>query len=98
MKSRLCQLIALALFSTGAQAVSLHFNILTPTGGQRGTEIELTCYGSHLKGTKGVLFYTPGMEAVDIQDVDENSVKMKVKIAADCGLGEHSMRLWTASG
>ena len=98
MKNWFCQITALALFIGGADAASPGFSGLSPTGGQRGTEVEVSFQGERLGDARGVLFYTPGIEAGDLKAVSENQFTAKVKIPADCPLGEHPLRLWTASG
>ena len=98
MKNWHRQITALAFFASGANAASPHFSGLSPTGGQRGTEVEVAFQGERLWDARGVLFYTPGIEAGDLKAVSENQFTAKVKIPADCPLGEHPLRLWTASG
>jgi pre-peptidase len=98
MKRILQQLTALALFAAGAHAASPGFSGLNPNGGQRGTEVEVTFSGARLGDAKGVLCYTPGIEIGDVKVVNDGNFTAKVKIPADCPLGEHAMRLWTATG
>src|SRR2546422_1037348 len=82
----------------GANAASPTFSALNPNGGQRGAEVDVTFNGSRLGDAKGVLCYTPGIEIGDVKVVNDSSFTAKVKIPADCPLGEHPMRLWTATG
>ena len=69
-----------------------------PIGGQRGTEIEVTFSGARLGDAQEIIFYKPGVTATAITKVDDNSVKAKLKIAADSALGWHDLRLRTATG
>ena len=71
---------------------------IRPVGGQRGTEIEVTLSGARLGDAKEILYYQPGITTVSITKVDDNNVKAKLKIAADCPLGLHDLRVRTATG
>jgi hypothetical protein len=71
---------------------------ITPRGAQRGTEAVIQFNGGRLSDTKEVLFYDPGITVTKLQVVNDGQVKATVKIAADCRLGEHAMRLRSASG
>jgi hypothetical protein len=71
---------------------------ITPRGGQRGTEMAMLFSGARLSDAKEILFYTPGFSVTKLEVVNDNQVKATVKIAADCALGEHAMRIRTASG
>jgi hypothetical protein len=44
------------------------------------------------------LFYSPGFTVSKLEVINDNQVKATVQIAADCQLGEHAMRVRTASG
>ncbi|HLF93237.1 MAG TPA: peptidase [Planctomycetota bacterium] len=81
-----------------ACADSPNLGRITPRGGQRGTELELTLSGSQLKDAKEVFLYKTGLEILSLEATGDGAVKLKVKIAADAPLGEHPMRLRTASG
>ncbi|MFO0828331.1 MAG: PPC domain-containing protein [Phycisphaerales bacterium] len=69
-----------------------------PTGGQRGTTVKLALVGERLAGAQELLFYGAGIGAANVANVDEKTVTAEVTIAGDCGLGEHPLRLRTASG
>ncbi|HEX5177585.1 MAG TPA: hypothetical protein VFV83_11170, partial [Chthoniobacteraceae bacterium] len=68
-----------------------------PAGGQRGAEGEIECRGGNLEDAKGLLFDEPGFEATAVA-AEKNKFKVKVKVAADARLGEHTFRVITASG
>ncbi len=70
---------------------------ILPRGGQRGTEVTLTFNGARLADAQEVLCYSPGLQFAKL-DAKDNQVKVSVKIAADCRLGEHAVRLRTATG
>ena len=44
------------------------------------------------------MWYEPGLEALKLSLVTNKVVRAQVKIAADCGLGEHHVRVRTATG
>ncbi len=71
---------------------------LTPRGVQRGTDAEVIFSGARLEDAQEVLFYEPGISVVKLEAVNTNSVKVMLKIAPDCQLGAHRLRLRTASG
>jgi hypothetical protein len=72
-------------------------NVL-PTGGQRGTEIELSFTGDRLQDTEEIIFHEPGIQMVKLLSATNKTVKAQVRIAPDCSLGEHHLRLRTATG
>lgn len=93
-----CLCIAFACVSAAwVQAASPVFNGLSPRGGQRGTEIDVTLSGGQLNDAQEVLFYEPGISVTSLK-AEANNVKVKFKIAADAPLGSHRMRIRTATG
>jgi hypothetical protein len=71
---------------------------VSPRGAQRGTEAVLTLSGARLEDAKEAMFYSPGFSVSKLEVVNGSAVRATVKIAADCKLGEHALRLRTASG
>ncbi|MEY2880869.1 MAG: hypothetical protein RLZZ15_3249 [Verrucomicrobiota bacterium] len=95
------RLIAGALFLLGtvtAHAVAPNFTATSPAGGQRGTEIEITLRGERLADAQEIIFYGDGLTAEPITGATATQAKAKIKIAPDCRLGEHALRVRTASG
>lgn len=84
--------------SAFTHAATPNLSAIRPVGGQRGTEIEVVFSGARLGDAQQVLWYQPGIETLSITKVDDNSVKAKLKIAPDCPLGLHDLRLRTATG
>lgn len=78
-------------------AVSPKFNATSPAGAQRGTETDIRFNGQRLEDTQEIVFYSPGFEVLKLEPTN-NVVKARVKIAPDCRLGEHLVRLRTATG
>ncbi len=72
---------------------------LTPRGGSRGATVEVEIHGRELKDTREVLFYQPGLKAVAITPGPKpaESVKVKIQIAPNCAVGEHALRVRTAT-
>jgi hypothetical protein len=88
----------LLLAVSAAQAASPNLSSLRPVGGQRGTEVEINLIGARLGDAKEILYYQPGIAATELKVVNDGHVKAKVKIAPDCRLGLHDLRLRTATG
>lgn len=84
--------------AVSAQAASPTLAQIVPGGGQRGTEIEVICEGGRLDDAKGLLFYSRGLEVTSVSEAAGGKFKAKIKIAPDAALGEHSVRVWTATG
>ena len=91
-------LLALALSAVTAGAVAPALQTTTPTGLQRGTEAELRFNGTRLADTKEVLLYESGVKVLELKEIKDNVVVARVKVEADSPLGEHKVRLRTASG
>jgi len=89
--------LAALLVATAAHAVGPRLTNILPTGGQRGTELEIRFTGQRLDDTKEIVFYTPGLSVASMEP-GTNRLKATLKIAADCRLGEHQIRLRTATG
>ncbi|HMP18284.1 MAG TPA: PPC domain-containing protein, partial [Gemmatales bacterium] len=79
-------------------AASPFLGVITPRGGQRGTEVEFHFHGARLKDVQEILCYTPGFTVGKIDVVNDNVIKTKIQIAADARLGQHCFRVRTASG
>jgi hypothetical protein len=90
-------LVALAVPSL-ASAADPRIRFIKPVGAQRGTEVEVTVAGNRLGDAQAIFWYQPGIETGAITKVDDNSVKVKLKLAADCPLGLHDFRVRTAGG
>jgi hypothetical protein len=80
------------------RAASPSLGGISPRGAQRGKEATLLFSGARLSDAREILFCTPGFSVTKLHVVNDGQVKATVKIAADCWLGEHAMRVRTASG
>ncbi len=94
-----CALLAFCAF-TGSPAVGASPSVasIAPRGGQRGTEAVLLFIGARLSDAKEIHFYSPGFTVNKLEIVNDGQVKATVAIATDCRLGEHAMRLRSATG
>ncbi len=81
-----------------AFAATPTLSAIRPVGGQRGTELEITLSGARLGDALEIMYYQPGITTVSLKKVDDNNVKARFKIAPDCPLGLHDLRLRTATG
>jgi hypothetical protein len=81
-----------------AFAASPSLTAVRPVGGQRGTELDVVFSGARLGDAREIFFYQPGITAVSIKKVDDNSVTVRLKIAANAPLGLHDLRVRTATG
>lgn len=88
--------LLLATAVAGASTPSLAR--IFPRGGQLGSELDVTFNGERLKDVQGLFLYKPGLDVIKIDPVSDTSVKIRIRIAADAPLGEHPIRLRTATG
>jgi len=91
-------LAALLLMTVSALAVAPQLVSISPAGAQRGTELEMSFKGERLQDAEEIICYEPGIEVVKLSSVTNQSVRAQVKIAPDCSLGEHHLRLRAATG
>jgi len=90
--------LGLAAAFTTALAIDPRLGSVSPPGVQAGTEVELSFNGSRLNDAEEILFYKKGFEVLKIEETAANRVRVKVKVAADCPLGEHPVRVRTKGG
>ena len=79
-------------------AFSPELHLIEPRGGQRGTEVDVQFLGKRLENAYEILFYEPGISFSSFTKNEAAVVEAKLVIAADAMLGEHSLRVRTASG
>ncbi|WP_165219077.1 peptidase [Aquisphaera insulae] len=90
--------LAFAPTAPAARGASPSLTALRPTGGQRGTELDVVLSGARLGDAKELVWYQPGIAVASITKLDDNSVKARLKIAPDAPVGLHDLRLRTATG
>lgn len=91
-------LIGVVCAASAAHASTPQLNRILPRGGQRGTELDVIFGGQRLKDAQEVIFYDKGIEATKLEVTKLEQVNVHFKIAQDCRLGEHRMRLRCTSG
>jgi len=90
-------LLGCAIAATSVRAASPSVGSITPVGAQRGTETEVSFNGARLADAQEILFYSPGISVTSLEPAD-GAVKAKLAIAPDCRIGQHAMRVRTATG
>jgi hypothetical protein len=90
--------VSLCLCGDPVFAASPSLGSVMPRGVQRGTEVTFTLGGARLGDAAEVMFYSPAFTVTKLEVVNDGAVKATVKIAPDCRLGEHALRLRTRSG
>ncbi len=89
-----------AILTGSALGASPRVKAIYPSGGQRGTEVEVSFNADRLEDARELLFDAPGFKAVEIIKPDEKnkSVRIKIGVPSDAKLGEHQFRVVTDSG
>ena len=88
-----CFLLALAI-----HAATPTISNVMPRGGQRGSTLEVTISGARLNDAQEIFFHSQGIQADKIAPVSASKFKATFVIAADAKLGQHELRVRTASG
>ena len=89
---------AVCTLPTWVWAVSPSLNNIMPRGGQRGTDVQVTFQGGNLADAVDLMFHDPGIQLVSIDGKEGGKVTATLKIAPDCQLGTHPIRVRTATG
>jgi hypothetical protein len=74
---------------------------LLPRGGSQGATVEVEFHGFSLEDPKQILFYEPGIATAGNfvpYAKPGDGFKVKFQIARDCPVGEHVLRVRTATG
>ncbi len=95
------RLLLLAAMTAATLAADTQYMVdyLLPRGGARGSSVTVEFHGRSLENPKEILFYGAGIEASSFAPYGQPGTGFKVKfqIAADCALGEHVLRVRTAT-
>lgn len=87
------------LFSLLAEAVSPSLVTIMPRGIPRGAETEVTLVGDNLADAVDIMFHDTGIELVSITpQEDGKAAKAVLRVAADCPVGAHGIRVRTRTG
>lgn len=89
--------IAALLLACQAYAGTPRVTHAYPSGGQRGTEVDVVFGGSNLADARDVLFDEPGFQVTTVKN-EPARFTTKVKIAPEARVGEHLYRVVTGSG
>src|SRR6202034_4230847 len=57
-----------------------------------------TLSGARLGDAQEIIYYQTGITTVSLKKLDDNNVRARIKLAADCALGIHDLRVRTATG
>jgi len=99
MRNSLLPFISIVCCAVGpALAAAPELHRVDPPGGTRGTEMDLTLRGKRLADAQEILFYDGGIEVLSITSPRPDMAVAKMRIAPTCRLGEHALRLRTATG
>src|SRR5262249_6372693 len=90
--------LPMVLLALPVSAVAPKLSSTAPAGGQRGTELDLKLNGARLDDAQEIVFYSPGIQVLKFDASKTNSIKARIRIAPDCRLGEHPLRVRTATG
>ncbi len=94
----LASLCAFGVLCGESFAANPQLTTVLPRGWQRGTEKELTFTGANLGDAQEVLVYYPGVAVKSLKVINPTTLAVAVSIAPDCRLGEHAVRVRTATG
>jgi hypothetical protein len=81
-----------------ALAASPQLSAFNPAGIQRGADTDVTISGQRLQDARGLLVYTPGIQVLSMQPLDPGHLRARLRVLPDSPLGEHEVRVWTATG
>ena len=73
-------------------------NFPVPRGVQRGADAEMIISGGNLSDSQEIFFYSPGFTVAKLDIVNNTQIKASLKVAPDTRLGEHILRVRTATG
>src|SRR4051794_31006767 len=91
----LCVLLLVTCARAGAASPVL--TSVLPRGAQRGSEADVVFAGDRLADAKEVIFYSTGLSVKKLDVASPQQLKVKIAIAADAPLGEHPLRVRTAT-
>ena len=91
-------IILVLLCAEFAGAVNPGLSTVLPRGGQRGTDVEVTFHGSNLADAVDVFFHDPGITVKEVKEAAAGTFKVVLGIAPEADLGNHRLRVRTATG
>src|SRR5437773_9734221 len=95
------RLILLGTLAAASLAAEPRYMIdyLLPRGGGLGATVTVEFHGAFLDNPREILFYQPGIKAGEFVPFAKpgDGFKVKFQIASDCPVGEHVLRVRTAT-
>lgn len=101
MRTASCLLVTIAAVMVAAtsNAADPVISRLEPQGGQRGSEVTVRILGDRLAADpQGLLLNESGIELLEIKPLGDKHAQARLKLADDCPVGRHALRVRTASG
>ncbi|MGK0203075.1 MAG: hypothetical protein ACI9S9_002148, partial [Planctomycetota bacterium] len=95
---RLRLLCTLLLAAVATPSVAQELRLLLPTGGSRGQQVKVVCYGTFLKDVQSVVWLREGIEVEKIQAGRADRVTLHLRIPENCEFGSYMFALHTARG
>ena len=97
------KLVLLGVAAAGVVCADPRYMIdyVLPRGGSQGASVDVEFHGFALENPRQVLFYGPGITAAgDLRPYARpgDGFKVRFQIAKDCPVGEHVLRVRTATG
>ncbi len=89
---------AFALACVSAWAADPQLGNIMPRGAQRGLDVEVAFQGGNLQDTVDIMFHDQGISLVEFRGIEGGVAKALLRIAPDCRVGTHAMRVRTATG
>ena len=71
---------------------------IMPRGVQRGQECVLRFSGERLSDTQEVFLYSDSVHVLEIKQIDDQNIEVKVQIDSQCRVGEHLAQIRTSRG
>jgi hypothetical protein len=86
------------LLSSVAAASTPELQLVLPRGVQRATEADITLRGQRMADAQEILFYDPTITVTSLKANSPGEVLAHIKISPEAMLGEHQLRVRTATG
>jgi hypothetical protein len=89
---------ALLLAAVASHTAAQELRWLRPTGGSRGQQVKVVCYGTFLKDTQSVVWLRPGIDVDRIEAGRDDRVTLYLNVPDHCELGAYLFALHTKRG
>lgn len=102
---RVARIVAIGLMALtaivagpGAAVAVPTIDRVAPGGGRQGSETEIVLSGRSLGDVRELFFESGAIRVTEVANLDGNRVRARIVIPSDCPLGNHRLRLRTATG